>query len=250
MNEYLRLRPSSKKERAVDLGEKLRQLRQDRNLTQPELAEAMGIEQSYLSKLENGKSLPSNDVFKRVLDVFNLEVGDFVDDLNQGVRDQLRQIPEVASHFHHQKQQIIGDRRRWLLGSAALLALGVALVYAGADQLLAPGTVYTYTSYGIVQAGESKDVYDLARKQRNAFPGGPSGLGELEDRLDEDFLSTRRFRGERFNLPIPGGSRTYYLTDREQTAAWENKAVTVVGVLLTVLGAMGVVLEKKLSRYQ
>ncbi len=70
----------------MNFGEKLRQLRNDKDLTQPELAEAMGIEQSYLSKLENDKSLPSNDVLNRILDVFGLEIGDLVDDLNQVAR--------------------------------------------------------------------------------------------------------------------------------------------------------------------
>ena len=65
----------------MKFGEKLRVLRNDKDLTQPELAEAMGIEQSYLSKLENDKSLPSNDVLNRILDVFDIEVGDLVNDL-------------------------------------------------------------------------------------------------------------------------------------------------------------------------
>ena len=35
----------------MNFGDRIRQLRQDKGLTQPELADAMGIEQSYLSKL-------------------------------------------------------------------------------------------------------------------------------------------------------------------------------------------------------
>ena len=60
-------------ETAMNFGDKIRQLRTDKNLTQPELAAAMGIEQSYLSKLENGKSLPSNDMLQRILDVFGTD---------------------------------------------------------------------------------------------------------------------------------------------------------------------------------
>ena len=80
----------------MDFGDKLRNLRKDKDLTQPELADAMGIEQSYLSKLENGNSLPSNDMLGRILDVFGIGISELVDDLDQGVRNQLRQIPDVA----------------------------------------------------------------------------------------------------------------------------------------------------------
>ena len=40
----------------MTFGEKLRRLRNDKVHTQPELAELMGIEQSYLSKLQNDSS--------------------------------------------------------------------------------------------------------------------------------------------------------------------------------------------------
>ena len=46
--------------------ENLRTLRLARGLTQPLLAEKAGIEQSYLSKLENGRSRPSEDVLARL----------------------------------------------------------------------------------------------------------------------------------------------------------------------------------------
>jgi len=102
----------------MNFGEKLRKLRGDQKLTQPELAGKMGIEQSYLSKLENGKSLPSNDVLNRILDVFGLEVGDLLTDLDQSAQNHLRQIPDVANHFSQQKQRLITNRRHWLLVSA------------------------------------------------------------------------------------------------------------------------------------
>lgn len=44
----------------------LRTLRLARGLTQPALAEKADIEQSYLSKLENGRSKPSEDVLARL----------------------------------------------------------------------------------------------------------------------------------------------------------------------------------------
>src|SRR5579859_5108682 len=46
--------------------ENLRTLRLARGLTQPLLAEKTGIEQSYLSKLENGRSHPSDEVLGRL----------------------------------------------------------------------------------------------------------------------------------------------------------------------------------------
>jgi transcriptional regulator with XRE-family HTH domain len=46
--------------------ENLRTLRLTRGFTQPALAEKADIEQSYLSKLENGRSKPSEDVLTRL----------------------------------------------------------------------------------------------------------------------------------------------------------------------------------------
>lgn len=235
----------------MNFGDRIRQLRQDKGLTQPELAEAMGIEQSYLSKLENGKSLPSNDVLNRILDVFAVEVGALVDDLDQGVRNQLRQIPDVADHFNHQKQLMIGNRRRWLLLSSVLVALGVALIYAGSVHLFFSNVIYDYVSSGVVLDGESKGIFeerlvpqgvdrDTAMAIRNA----------IMDRVDEDYRQIENFRGNIFNVPVEGGSRTYRLRRETEIDPWQNKAITFVGVLMLVFGIIGLVLEKKLSRYQ
>ena len=52
--------------------ENLRTLRLARGLTQPVLADKAGIEQSYLSKLENGRSKPSEEVLERLAEALEV----------------------------------------------------------------------------------------------------------------------------------------------------------------------------------
>ena len=237
----------------MNFGERLRQLRNDKDLTQPELAEAMGIEQSYLSKLENDKSLPSNDVLNRILNVFDIEVGDLVNDLDQGSRNQLRHIPDVGDHFNRQKQQLIGNRQRWLLASALLLSFGIALVYAGNVHLFFSDIIYQYKSHGVVFDGESKEIF---RRPDKFVPEAAKQEAEIEfldsinARIDEVYLQDSEFHGNIFNVEVDGGSRTYYLENETEIDPWQSKLVVFVGVLMLIFGLIGIVLERKLSRSQ
>ncbi len=219
----------------MNVGEKLRQLRQEQNLTQPDLATRLGIEQSYLSKLENGKSLPSGDVLNRILDVFALNLDGFVEDLDEGTRNQLRHIPLVADHFTREKYALIANRKRWLAVSALLLALGGALVYGGSVHFFAGNIMYDYASRGIVLPGESKEIFYEDRDQ-------------LSDRLDQDYLTTHEYRGNAYNVPVAGGSRTYRLMQMNEVDPWQNKAVAMLGIFIFLLGLAGFALERKLAR--
>lgn len=60
------------------LGQQLKQLRNDKKLSQPEFAQQVGIEQSYLSKLENDKSIPSNEIFRALLIALDLSIDEFM----------------------------------------------------------------------------------------------------------------------------------------------------------------------------
>lgn len=235
----------------MNVGEKIKQLRTEKNYTQPELAEAMGIEQSYLSKLENDKSLPSNDVLNRILDVFDLEVGDLVDDLDQGARNQLRQIPDVANHFNRQKQMLIGNRRRWLLVSALLLSLGIALIYAGSAHLFFSDIVYQYKSHGVVLDGESKEIFDSP--QRFVPLGADHAatteyLDSINARIDEVYVQGSKFRGNIYNVEVDGGSRTYFIDSERRIDPWQSKFIIFTGVVMAIFGFIGLLLERKLSR--
>jgi transcriptional regulator with XRE-family HTH domain len=51
-----------------DLSDKLRLLRQSRQLTQKELAEQVGVAQPYIAEIESGKKKPSTHVLEKLCD--------------------------------------------------------------------------------------------------------------------------------------------------------------------------------------
>jgi transcriptional regulator with XRE-family HTH domain len=116
----------------MTLGKKLKTLRADHNLSQPELAEKIGIEQSYLSKLENDKSVPSNEIFKNILHAFDLTLEQFVSVFTQGVElERLKQIPDVEEYFASQQKHNKNTQRRFLYISSLLIVLATTLFYMG-----------------------------------------------------------------------------------------------------------------------
>ena len=62
------------------VGRKIRELRRERKLTQTELAERVGIHQSDLSRMEKGEYKVGLDTLLRILQTFNLGIGDFFEE--------------------------------------------------------------------------------------------------------------------------------------------------------------------------
>jgi transcriptional regulator with XRE-family HTH domain len=62
------------------VGQRIRQLRKSRHLTQADLASRIGIAQSDLSRMENGEYKVGLDALFRILQVFELSMGEFFDE--------------------------------------------------------------------------------------------------------------------------------------------------------------------------
>jgi len=75
------------------VGQRIRQHRQERNLTQTELARHIGIQQSDLSRIEKGEYRVSLDVLFRLLQVFEMSLGEFFGDLAR------QSLTEVEAHL-------------------------------------------------------------------------------------------------------------------------------------------------------
>ena len=63
------------------VGVRIRQHRLQRQLTQIELARQIGIQQSDLSRMEKGEYRVSLDVLFRILQAFEMSLGEFFEDL-------------------------------------------------------------------------------------------------------------------------------------------------------------------------
>lgn len=67
----------------VIFGKVLRQLREEKGLTQEKMAELAEIDRTYIYRLENGLRSPSLDVIFRLADSMNVSPGAILDKVNK-----------------------------------------------------------------------------------------------------------------------------------------------------------------------
>jgi len=75
---------SSHSPRKINLvGSRIRELRKGRHLTQTELSERIGIAQSDLSRMEQGEYKVGLDTLFKILQVFDLKMGEFFGEIEE-----------------------------------------------------------------------------------------------------------------------------------------------------------------------
>lgn len=241
----------------MNFGDRLKQLRTQKTLTQPQLAQAIGIEQSYLSKLENDKSIPSADIFQGILRALNIDVGTFLEGVDDNiVHRELRQVPEVANHLNSRVALRIHNAKRWLYCSAIVGVFGLTLFAAGYKQLLFSSTQYTYESQGVVHPDEPSDLYGMFDEwMRTKLKAGELSEAEFYkrrvefmSRMQADILTLTERRGDAFIAQVPGGSRIYKLKGSSNQVRAENRYLMLVGMLLTFASLFGFIVEVRLRQ--
>lgn len=63
----------------MTIGKRLRQLRENSGLTQPELAEKLGVNQSTITRYENGTKIPTLPVAIQMADIFGCSLDSLVE---------------------------------------------------------------------------------------------------------------------------------------------------------------------------
>ena len=84
---------------AATVGARLRALRKERHLTQTELARQIGIQQSDLSRMEQGEYRVSLDNLFKILAVFDVAINDFF--------NQPAQANEARAPLSHEDMQTL-----------------------------------------------------------------------------------------------------------------------------------------------
>jgi transcriptional regulator with XRE-family HTH domain len=92
------------------VGVRIRQHRLQRHLTQMELARQIGIQQSDLSRMEKGEYRVSLDVLFRILQSFELSLGEFFGDLaRESLTEREATLLESFRVLSREAQQEVAD---------------------------------------------------------------------------------------------------------------------------------------------
>lgn len=238
------------------LGSYLKSRRLQLKLSQPELAEKIGIEQSFLSKLENEHSLPSTDTFRRWLSALDLTVEDIVNALpSDYVTSKLRQISDIDQFLLQQQQHTFAKRSRLLKWSAIALALSLPIFYIGYSASVFPTTQYEYVSQGLIEPHESAMFYSnwhlTVQHNRDDYIAKRK---EIYQRYDERRQLTFTNRGEYFTEQDdehPAMRRTWErqpVNEASIVTRPVNGLLQGFGLGFLVIGLLGFWRERRLYR--
>lgn len=236
----------------MTLGNRIKQLRQANNLSQPEFAEKAGIEQSYLSKLENDKSLPSNDIFRGLLSAFGMTVSEFLGDYDwSNEKARLIQIADLDHWFKSQSNARLEKQRRYLYRCSGLIVMAITLFYIGFSKQLFDENYVQYVSRGIILPEESKHIFynwdDLIdRSVEGASRKARAKAVEMEKRFDEVIVTHDSDIGAHYVEEVEGGRRYFKKYHSIQKPRRVNAWLQVLGVFLFVAGIMGFIIERRL----
>ncbi|WP_239747740.1 XRE family transcriptional regulator [Mammaliicoccus sp. P-M56] len=94
----------------MNIGEKLKNLRYQKNLTQEELGERTDLSKGYISQLERNLSSPSMETFLNILDVLGIEPSEFFNE----------KLYQARIHYPNQEQTVydeydLGYKIKWLV---------------------------------------------------------------------------------------------------------------------------------------
>lgn len=242
----------------MNFGEKLKQIRTERSLTQPQFAEALGIEQSYLSKLENDKSVPSADMFATIVSGLGMDPAVFLKDLDKDVlAGSLRHIPAVSQFTTQTAAVQVHNYKKWLFGSALAWIVGFALMLAANDGIFFSNKQYRYVSPGVIVAGEAENIFDrhaqILELKQSAKLITPEEFArqkaEFETtRVRPITVDTQVNRGAAYVEPAENGHRRFELIKTDYIKSRGNRILNFFGAIVMVCGFVGLFIDWRLRR--
>lgn len=220
----------------MKFGDYLRQRREKQEWTQPEAASKIQIEQSYLSKLETGKSLPSDDIFSRIVDIYGIDVSEMYSQISPGEIEKLKDLHQIRQIVIQATAKSDTAKRRWLLAGLLAMIMGGAFLAASfvPDTI---STVYTYRSEGVLSSDEDLWAYNLIKKRLDESSPDFAKKQELLGRLDQSYEESESFKGNYFVQEEKNGRRFFQQIGKEDIPpTFVNRWFLVPGLMLLLGG--------------
>jgi transcriptional regulator with XRE-family HTH domain len=226
----------------MKFGEFLRDLRDKHHWTQPEAAKKIDIEQSYLSKLETGKSYPSEDIFDRLIDIYDVDVQEMHQKIESSELHKLKEIKQVRNVILSHDQAKTSSNQSWLVIGLIMLvfgagALGLAIVPTEAE------AQYIYRSHGVVLPQEELSVFDAIDQTvadiNQASPEEQANRKSMLARVKQDDKTVYQYKGDAFIVKVFNGSRYYQLLDKRERERTFSNRWFITPAFMLILGSFG-----------
>ena len=192
-------------------GDYIRSCREKQKWTQPEAASKIDIEQSYLSKLETGKSHPSEEIFDKLVKVYKLSVDELYDQISSEELDKLKEIKQVRNVILKNSKAKTTTTRSWLVSGIVMIMLGAAF-FGGAIISDRHQVQYSYRSEGLLQLDEELNAFDLIHKKINLSDQATvDKRRKLLSRIDQKDEVTTQYKGEGYIQNVENSRRFFVL---------------------------------------
>ncbi len=217
---------------SITLGEKLKKLRAEAGLTQPQLATQSGINQSYLSKIENDNVVPSDDILFKICEVFNIKPEQLLLELDsEFIKRHYHHIPSLLEKINRYKTFLIRFHRAWIICAISFMVFGLFGFTIGQSGLFFPEEAYTYS--GSFPEDILKEQYNYQGKKAYIY---------YDYYLTYDKLLDEHIQREVY----PGKPMTYNLVFVDNVTRRSNQLLKFSGSLLFFIGFLGLAGEKLL----
>lgn len=88
----------------MDLGNKIKNIRYNYNISQEEMAKILQVNRNYLSRIETNKSLPTAEVLARLAEEFNVSIDSLLGinlDGKEGEEIKLKKIKKINQYCNY-----------------------------------------------------------------------------------------------------------------------------------------------------
>jgi len=101
----------------IQISNRLKDIRKDKNITIQELADIAGISKGMLSQVENSRTIPSLTVFLNLMKALQIDFNDFFKDINLRALESKVIFKKKEKYHHFEKENAIGFHYQRLFSS-------------------------------------------------------------------------------------------------------------------------------------
>ena len=115
----------------IKIGNFLRELRNEKGITQEKLAERYGVSSRSVSRWENGNTMPDLGILVELADYYQIDIGEIIDGERKSEnmnRDTKETLVKIADYAETEKMMLVRKKEFNFLGKILFVLFAVSLI--------------------------------------------------------------------------------------------------------------------------